>query len=285
MDVRHRFVTQFLGSPGRQFVWVLGLALLAACGGGGGGGGGGDSDPEPPAGGATVDLSAGGTVTTGSGAVVKVLAGTGRGEVSVTGASSGSPGAVDGGGTVVSAVYDLETQGLEQGAAKAPLFVTLPVVTDSLPTPIDPYAFCAEAYDAAEGRWVAIDGYATYDATARTVTFQTGHLSKWRVKYRGVDPSTSLAQYDYYTDNFAIHFVSPTALGQTSLFAPRSDAEWAGKGSGTASDPEVPDYIEDLGRALESALASHLTLRGSGNQPLFSAPSPSEYIDVYVTYF
>ena len=253
--------------------------LLAACGGGGGG-----SDSGAPTGGGTVDLAVGGTLNLSSGAAVKVLAGTGQGNVVLTGVTSGAAGAVDGGGVVVSAAYTLDAQGLESGMAKVPLLVTLPVVTDSLPKPIDAYAFCAETYDSTEGRWVGIDGHATFDATARTVTFQTGHLSQWRVKYRGVDPTTNMHQYDYYTDHFALHFVMPTVLGQTSKFAPLTNAEWAGKGSFLASNPEVPNYVNDLGRALELALASHLTLRGSAGQQLFSPPSPSEYLDVYVTY-
>lgn len=259
---------------------AFGLTLLAL--GVSSGCGGGEDETSPSGLGHVIDLEKGGKVVTSSGTTIEVLAGTGVGEIRVTATAAGQPGATEEHGFVVSAEYSIEAANVPQGGLRAPFLVTLPVFTDDLPQPIDPYAFIAETYEEKGGSWVGIDGHAAYDPDTATVTFQTGHLSKWRVKYIGTDPVTHLTLEEMETDHFLIEYFVPSNLLDTSLFAPPSDTDWRENSSGMASDPDLPDYVEDVGIALEAALTYYLTLTGSAGQRLFGASS--EKIPVKVTY-
>lgn len=265
-------------------VWmrVAGLLLallLAGCGGGT------DSADEArrllkrP----SVDLAVGGTASTSSGAEIEVLPGTGQGQVFFTGSLTGAPGAVEPDGVVVSASHEIRAHGFVPGRGVVPFVVTLPVDARLLPASVDPNAFVAQSFDPVRGIWTDVSGFVAYDAATGRVRFQTGHLSTWRVKYVGLDESMSVKRYIFYTDNFAIHYALPNELGQVSSHFPVEDVVWRNKGSGTATDPAVPDYVEDLGRALEQALTYYLGLSGSSGK-LFTSPAVLEHVNVYVMY-
>ena len=265
-------------------VWmrVAGLLLallLAGCGGGA------DSADEArrllkrP----SVDLAVGGTASTSSGAEIEVLPGTGQGQVFFTGSLTGAPGAVEPDGVVVSASHEIRAHGFVPGRGVVPFVVTLPVDARLLPASVDPNAFVAQSFDPVRGIWTDVSGFVAYDAATGRVRFQTGHLSTWRVKYVGLDESMSVKRYIFYTDNFAIHYALPNELGQVSSHFPVEDVVWRNKGSGTATDPAVPDYVEDLGRALEQALTYYLGLSGSSGK-LFTSPAVLEHVNVYVMY-
>lgn len=53
----------------------------------------------------------------------------------------------------------------------------------------------------------------------------------------------------------------------------RSNAEWT-NGSGTASDPSVPDYVEDLDIALNDAYTAHMKIKDSNGRQLFAPLTP-----------
>ena len=169
------------------------------------------------------------------------------------------------------------------GRGVVPFVVTLPVDARLLPASVDPNAFVAQSFDPVRGIWTDVSGFVAYDAATGRVRFQTGHLSTWRVKYVGLDESMSVKRYIFYTDNFAIHYALPNELGQVSSHFPVEDVVWRNKGSGTATDPAVPDYVEDLGRALEQALTYYLGLSGSSGK-LFTSPAVLEHVNVYVMY-
>lgn len=250
--------------------------------------GGGDSSPpaSPPASPPlSINLAAGGAVTLSSGAKLELMPGAGQGEIIFTGETKGAAGAVEADGIVISSEYEINAQGFAPGHVVAPFIVTLPIDTRLLPQTsiLDRNGFVAQTRNESTGQWQSVKGFVDYDAATGKVRFQTGHLSSWRVKYIGPDVSTGTQQYTYYTDNFAIHYSLPMALGQTSRHFPIEDMVWNAKGSGIWTDPAAPNYVEDLGRALEQALTYYLGLSGSSGK-LFSSPAILNHVNVYVTY-
>lgn len=281
-DEIHRRLQGLQGSQFFVLVACLLLSfLLAGCGGGESATSADDARRllRRP----SVDLAAGGMASTPSGAEIEVLPGTGQGQLFFTGALAGAAGAVEPDGVVISASHEIRAHGFSPGRGVAPFVVTLPVDASLLPATVDANAFVAQTFDPVRGVWMDVSGFAAYDAATSRVRFQTGHLSTWRVKYVGLDESMSVKRYIFYTDNFAIHYALPNALGQVSSHFPVENVVWAGKGSGTASDPAVPDYVEDLGRALEQSLTYYLKLSGSAGK-LFTSPAVLEHVKVYVMY-
>ena len=244
---------------------------------------------NPP--GNQVDLAAGGRVTTAVGAVIDVLPGSGEGVVTLSATASGMPGATDARGIVVSRDYDIVASGLAAAQLSGPL-LTLPIDRSLVSGPFDPFAFLAETFDADLGAWVGIDGLPRFDPAANSVTFQAPHLSQFRVRYVGPGADAPF-EYEatspqghflikYYCPTMTICLLPRSTSSLATAFVPPADADWLAVGSGTASDPDVPDYIEDLARGLEDGLTSLLALRTSTGAALFAPPTYP--LEVRVTY-
>lgn len=235
---------------------------------------------NPP--GNLVDLATGGRVATDVGAVVEVLPGSGEGVVAIAATVGGAAGLDDDRGTVVSREYDVVASGDAAGQLSGPL-LTLPVDDSVIAGPVDPNGFYAETFDAASGQWVAVDGLPRYDAAGGTVTFQAPHLSAYRVRLiASGGPDVFLYGWTAPSGHFRFTFYcrtkEPCQLPTDSDPAVRpihlrADADWAAVGGGHATDPEVPDYLEDLARALEDGLAFLLALETASGDALFATPS------------
>lgn len=86
---------------------------------------------------------------------------------------------------------------------------------------IDPYAFLAEAFDAAAGGWVGVDGMPRFDRGTTSVTFQAPHVSKFRLRYAGLGVDFYF-QYEVTSlrGHFLIKYYCPTAV--TCVLPPAS---------------------------------------------------------------
>lgn len=213
-------------------------------------------DGDDPASGTEIDLGRGGEASSIDGVRIEILEGSGTGTVEVIfGDHKISNDPVED-GVAVSEEYIITMKNFETGDTVIPFKISLPVNTSGLPEPMDEYAFAAEWFNPETRKWEKVDGMAAYDISCACVTFLTNHLSKYRVVYMGIDPETQLQTILYTTDRFHITYFGPKIFGETSDFFPKATG-WIG--SGTAINPEVPAYIEDLGKALEAALTYHTT--------------------------
>jgi hypothetical protein len=258
--------------------WFVGAALLAGCG---------DQSRETPGDGnpyvtdaqarravrrPLIDLAAGGVATTPWGAEIMVLEGSGQGSFMFAGSASGAAGAAVPGGVVVTTEHELVAHGLTPGGSVAPFLVSLPVDATVLKRPVDPRGFTVQFYDAARRAWIGTNALPVYDPDTGRVTFQIGHLSKWRVVQLIADVEQAFDRYLYVTDHFKIDYWVPTVFGTVSKRVPVDDATWHAAGGSVGTDPQVPDYIEDLAKALENALTLYQDLRASDGAKLFAPP-------------
>ncbi len=245
------------------------------------------NDGDDDVSGIEIDLNRGGDASGPNGVRLEVLEGSGAKTVEVVfGDHDMSHDPVED-GVAVSDEYTITMKNLERGDIAIPLKLYLPVNTSGLPEPLDEYAFAAEWFNPETGKWEKIDGMAEYDPACACVAFLTNHLSKYRVVYMGIDPETQSRAILYTTDRFHITYFGPKIFGETSAFFPKTTG-WSG--SGTAGNPEVPAYIEDLGKALEVALTYHTTkIKTPEGNLLFEDPThenssfPDGVIPVKVT--
>ena len=202
---------------------------------------------------------AGGTASSADGVTVEALEGSWAGTVEVVFEETETTNDPVEDGFPASDVYVIRLLGFETGETTVPFKVTVPVSTIDLPTPIDEYAFAIETYNEDTGQWERNDAMAQYDENTNSVTFWANHFSKKRVVYIGDDPNVDLQKYVYKSDNnkFYITYFAPVTFNKPSNHLPPANPEWSG--SGTAGNPDVPDYIEDLGKALETAMTYHTT--------------------------
>ena len=266
-----------------RMLFILFLFLLLAACGGSGGGGSDDNDDnpgisEPNVSGTEIDMWAGGVASSADGVTVEALEGSWEGTVEVVFEPTETTNDPVEDGFPASDVYGIRLLGFETGETTVPFKVTVPVTTTDLPTPIDKYAFAVETYNEDTGQWERNDAMAQYDENTNSVTFWSNHFSKKRVVYMGPDLVSKLNKVVYKSahDKFYITYFSPVIFNNSkqSNYLPPADNEW--QGSGTATDPEVPDYIEDLGKALETALTYHTTkIIQPNGYLLFDDPTPS----------
>lgn len=261
------------------------LCLLAACSGSDPGSSEGDTgDARRALRRPGVDLAIGGKSLTLSGVEIEVLAHSGTGQAFFTGVATGGAGASVPGGTVVSAEHQLAAHGVLADALTVPLMISLPIDTSLLSAKADPLAFAAQYLDAASGTWRTANAMPTYDAATRRVSFQTGHLSTWRV-VKLVDLSDELDQFLFITDHFRIKYTVAASFGKVSALFPIDDPTWQAKGGRKGTDAVVPDYIEDLGKVLEETLTFYLSIPSTGGGKLFPPPWwLSTFMDVTVTH-
>ncbi|MDA3895375.1 MAG: hypothetical protein PF482_04410, partial [Desulfobacteraceae bacterium] len=209
--------------------------------------------------GTEIDMWAGGVASSADGVTVEALEGSWSGTVEVVFEETETTNAPVEDGFAASDVYVIRLLGFDTGETTVPLKVTVPVTTVDIPTPIDEFAFAIETYNEDTGQWERNDAMAQYNENTNSVTFWANHFSKKRVVYIGDDPNVELQKYLYKSDNdkFYITYFSPVTLNKPSSHLPSADNVWLG--SATATNPEVPDYIEDLGKALETALTYQTT--------------------------
>jgi hypothetical protein len=235
--------------------------------------GGDPGTPEPTA--PTLDLSVGGDIDAGAGVTITALPASATGKITVQATAGGAAGALDDEGYVASREYDITATGLTGKTLIAPLIVTLPVDVSGIPEPVDAHGFSVEILDSATGAWIAATGVIPYDAGAGTISFPTTHFSKYRVFYVGLIQESELNyldwfnnaqlnKYTYATDHFVVVYYLPAVFGQNSRHVVVDNPTW-GTGGGHATDPNVPDYVEDVAFSLEQAhqYLTGLTANGS----------------------
>ncbi len=223
---------------------AYGYSLFSAC----------VSSGQNSGSGIEIDLERGGEASGSTGAKLEILEKSGIGTVEVIfGGQKATTDPVEN-GLAVSNEYTITMKNFKPGETAIPFKIFLPVNISSLPKPVDEYEFVAEWFNPDAGKWEKVDGMAVYDKTCACVSFYTNHLSKYRVVYMGIDLENRLKAFLYITDHFHITYFGPRNSQQTSDLIPKSTG-WIG--SGTAKDPQVPDYIEDLGKALEAAFTYH----------------------------
>lgn len=183
----------------------------------------------------------------------------------------------------VSATYALSLDGPVVGD----LVVSIPLATDYLPDDFARVSLAPEWQDPLSGQWRHTGSLAQYDPGAQTLSFVVNipvedvpatdsapRLARplWRsyldaAKFRvGVSQWTESVTVQIPGSAFTFTYY-PSHLGK--YYSIKSDSDWAST-SAKATDPTIPDYIEDLDAALNEAYANLLTL-SDGGTPLFTA--------------
>lgn len=235
-----------------------------------------------------IDLAEGKVLVSDGGVTIEVQPNSGYGTfrvIELVTSEKEKIGQRDEDGYFVSPVYDIRTEGFERGMLTIPIKVSLVVDLNPMDPPIDEHLFYVETYDETTGEWVDVDsGYAPdYDEEAQTVSFLTTHFSKYRVRDAGlvhesewgfldIYSNSQLIKYVYTTEYCDIVYYLDAAFGQDSRHAVPTDAIWQPVGSGSYSDPEVPDYIEDVARAIKDTYEYLAALKASGGAKVFGRP-------------
>lgn len=179
-------------------------------------------------------------------------------------------------------------------ADAAPLILAIPVDPAALPADWDSAGLRVEVRG--EGGWRTVAAMGRYDPERKLywcrlarpaaelpavqlppeeyrVAQSTG---AWTVEIRLAYILSALQTVRKEGSPFRFHYY-PTKGTQKHTVP--SDADWTG--AGTAAEPGVPNYIEDLDAALQEAYTGLLALTRTGGKPVFTAPSLP--IDVTVT--
>ncbi len=247
----------------------------------------GDDASDEPAGN-PIDLTEGKVLVSDGGVTIEVQPNSGYGTfrvIELLTSEKDKIGQRDEQGYFVSPVYDIRTDGFERGMLTAPIKVDLVVDLSSMNPPIDEHLFYVETYDETAKEWVDVDsGYAPdFDEGTQTVSFLTTHFSKYRVRDVGlvyesewgfldIYSNSRLTKHIYPTDYCDIVYYLNAEFGQESRHAIPTDATWQSVGSGSYSDPEVPDYIEDVAKAIKGAYEYLAALKASDGAKVFGRP-------------
>ncbi|UCF38956.1 MAG: IPT/TIG domain-containing protein, partial [Acidobacteriota bacterium] len=195
----------------------------------------------------------------------------------------------------VSGEYQLEISGTAPSGGD--YWVTVPLDRSRFPTNKEPAeiidGLVAEVFDPQTGTWHPAGDFSWFDETSGQFTFNVAWLdsaagspaveidpeeesgkfrlsntyqSRWKVKARMFSSRYAAGRQG---SNFKLYFYMPDA-GHAD--ATMSDTEWNST-TGNAGHPDIPDFIEDLDAALNSAYSELLTLRHNQGGALFDAQS------------
>jgi hypothetical protein len=221
--------------------------------------------------GATVDPVAGGIFEDpASGVLVEVLPGSlhETTPVSFTVTVTGQAGQdSEDQGPLVTLTYDLRPVGFEPDRLHAPLVVHLPVVESELSDDPDPSAYSVESRPTPEAPWVAEDAWPSLDRETASVRFLASHFTEYRVRYVGRTWGGTLGRWVYPSKHFDLHYYAGSPKDQRYL--PPADADWEGL---PGTDPQVPDYVENLAKVLEDGLTALLAITAEDGTKLFADP-------------
>ncbi|NOZ01793.1 MAG: hypothetical protein GXP54_07880 [Deltaproteobacteria bacterium] len=185
----------------------------------------------------------------------------------------------------VSGEYLLDIQGNVSGD----LVLTIPIRRDLLAPDWSPATLLPEVQNPGTGVWDSTEGLSWYDADQGALLFDAGvapsaveavasglhntvsgaltaqtHKGRYRVRHVYFTKGVQATSPD---SAFIVKYYPPGLHGKHSV---PDDATWNSK-SGNAVDPDVPDFVEDLHAALNSAYNAMLAIEGpSGKlfQPL-----------------
>jgi len=261
------------------------------------------STPMPPV---VVDGAAGGTLTLPDQAGVEIPAGftSGKGSVSFNRTAASSNLKTDE-YAVMSGEYELAIE--TEGDFNADLVLTLPVVNNEWSQSVDFSLAGVQYYEESEGIWKPLGALTLLDPSTHMLTFRLP-LPQWEggaAAGKAVHPLRNAVQQEEdpvflgrtYKRKFRVYipligneFITSLATSNFKIhYTPRTvkkDADWSAAGSGKYEDTLVPDYIEDLDKALNEALSGLLALKRDDGSPVFQDPTAGwigkNALDVYV---
>lgn len=181
----------------------------------------------------------------------------------------------------VSAEYSIRLTGEPAGTTA---LIDLPVKADLLPEGVTNSHFVTEQYDASRGEWRATGSLPWYDAENGRVYFraqlpaatlqtqQEAEGARFRIRvYLFSNEMTAYRE----GSQFRFHYYPAHLTRNKSRI--RSDSEW-NSSTGNATEAQVPDFIEDLDAALNTAYQAMLKLPHSGGQVFKALPVQDVYI-------
>ncbi|PIQ23355.1 hypothetical protein COW36_08410 [bacterium (Candidatus Blackallbacteria) CG17_big_fil_post_rev_8_21_14_2_50_48_46] len=143
----------------------------------------------------------------------------------------------------------------------------------SLPSQLALSDFQLERFDENSGNWIAEGILAGWDPNLKQVAFEVKNpllenfstalikLVKYRIRVYLFSNAVTVKNPD---SDFRITYY-PSHYGYKASV--KKDADW--NGSGLNAEPDIPNYIEDLDKALNEAYQSLLELKDGSGNPLF----------------
>lgn len=253
-----------------------------------------------------VDGAAGGTITLSDQASVVIPAGFTSSEVNIAFNRVAAPSNQRTDEyAVMSGEYELSIN--TKSNLNADLVLVLPVVSNEWRNSVDFALAGVQYFDETEGVWKSLGALAEFDPSTNLLTFRLplpqfdGSAASAKTMNRSA--TTIYAASDtvflggVYKRKFRVYIPFFGSMFITSLessnfkihYYPQTvkkNAAWSAVGSGVYEDTLVPDYIEDLDKAMNEALKGLLALKRNDGSAVFTDPTAGligkNTLDVYV---
>ncbi|MFN4151720.1 MAG: basic secretory protein-like protein, partial [Candidatus Sericytochromatia bacterium] len=175
--------------------------------------------------------------------------------------------------------------------------LSIPINKTYIPDSFSDAQIQVESLDSKTGEWVVDGKFAYYDKDSNKVFFSSS-LSRF------ITPSETLSTQNFKTkaledeievvyrirvylfsdmvsatkdgSNFTIHYYPSTLIGNKSSV--KKDSQWT-EGTGSYGAPDIPNFVEDLDKALNEAYKKLLALKNSSGNVFEPLSTP---IDVYI---
>lgn len=182
---------------------------------------------------------------------------------------SPSDGAIVSDQKTVSGVFEVQFSSASSGDR----VLKFPVSAQDLPADFEPEDLQLERYDEGSDKWIPEGVLSGWDPASKTAAFEVKNpltdnfstqllkLYKYRMRVYIFYDSVSVKKED---SNFRITYY-PISYGYTASV--KKDADWAG--SGLNDEPAIPNYIEDLDKALNEAYQGLLGIKDQSGNALF----------------
>jgi hypothetical protein len=253
-----------------------------------------------------VDGEAGGSIALSDQAAVEIPAGFASGEVNIAfNRVAGPSNQRTDEFAVMSGEYELSID--TESDFNSDLVLIFPVANNEWRDSVDFTLAGVQYFDESDGVWKSLGALALFDPDANVLTFRLtlpqfdySTISAKTSKLGSVNASpaeettflgrTFKRKFRVYIPFFGSMFITSHPDSNFRIhYYPRSvkkDADWSAVGSGMYEDTLVPDYIEDLDKAMNEALSGLLALKRDDGEAVFNDPTAGligkNTIDVYV---
>ncbi len=252
-----------------------------------------------------VDGEAGGTIVLSDQAAVVIPEGFASGEVTITfNRVAGPSNQRTDEYAIMSGEYELSMD--TESDFNSDLVLILPVVNNEWWDSVDVSLAGVQYFDETDRVWKSLGALAEFDPAANLLTFRltlpqvdsssvSGKASKPNAKVHPAEDTSFLGRtykrkFRVYIPFFGSMFITSLADSNFKIhYYPQSvkkDAAWSAVGSGVYEDTLVPDYIEDLDKAMNEALRGLLALKRDDGNAVFGDPTAGligkNTVDVYV---
>ncbi|HPP02351.1 MAG TPA: IPT/TIG domain-containing protein [bacterium] len=253
-----------------------------------------------------VDGAAGGTITLPDQAAVEIPAGFTSSEIHLAFNPVAGPSNLKTEEyAVMSGEYELTLE--TEGDFNSDLVLVLPVANNEWRDMVDWALAGVQYFDETEGLWKPLGALAEYDPSTNLLTFrltlpswEPGAAAAKRLLPSSADVNqtgdpvflgrTYKRKFRVYIPLIGNEFITSHESSNFKIhYDPRTvkkDAAWSAVGSGAYEDTLVPDYIEDLDKALNEALRGLLALKRDDGSAVFNDPTAGligkNTLDVYV---